>query len=213
MQSDPPPSSSNSQSSLARLCPPGWRLPILIGLGTLFGLSIVLLRVSNATSYLSDDPKACVNCHIMTPQFATWERGSHARVASCNDCHVPHDTLLNKYYFKAKDGARHAFMFTFHMEPQVIKVHEPGMAVIQDNCIRCHEHLLDEGVHLAVSLQEAETGTGKLCWDCHRETPHGKVNSLSSTQWARTPTLDPVMPEWMNKQLSKQNESENEPAE
>ncbi len=212
MQSEPPPSSPSSKFSLARLCPPRWRLPLILSCGVLFGLGIVLLRVSNATSYLSDDPKACVNCHIMTPQFATWERGSHARVANCNDCHVPHDTLLNKYYFKAKDGARHAFMFTFHLEPQVIQVHEPGMGVIQQNCIRCHEDLLDDSVHLAVSLQEAETGQGKLCWDCHRGTPHGTVNSLSSAEWARTPDLDSVMPEWLQGQLSDQNPSENEPA-
>ncbi len=189
---------------------PRWRLPIILAAGCFFGLSLVLLRVSNATSYLSDDPKACINCHIMQPQFASWERGSHARVAHCNDCHVPHDSFASKYYFKAKDGARHAFMFTFHMEPQVIQVHEPGMGVIQQNCIRCHEDMLNAASHLAVTRGQAEEGEGKLCWDCHRETPHGRVNSLSSAPWTRTPDLDSITPAWLREQLSTQNAPSNE---
>ena len=35
-------------------------------------------------------------------------------------------------------------MFTFHLEPQVIRVHAPGIRVIQENCMHCHEHLLHD---------------------------------------------------------------------
>ena len=40
----------------------------------------------------------------MTPQYATWSHSTHREHAHCNDCHVPHNNILNKYYFKAKDG-------------------------------------------------------------------------------------------------------------
>ncbi|MBR9978269.1 MAG: NapC/NirT family cytochrome c, partial [Bacteroidetes bacterium] len=73
--------------------PPEWRLPVILLLGILGGLGIFVLYISNAVSYLSDDPRACVNCHVMTPQYATWERGSLGRVTSCNDCHVPQDNI------------------------------------------------------------------------------------------------------------------------
>ena len=82
---------------------------------------IHVLNISNAASYLSNDPITCVNCHVMYPEYATWERGSHGRVATCNDCHVPQDNFIRKYAFKASDGFRHASMFTFRMEPQVIR--------------------------------------------------------------------------------------------
>ncbi|MDQ8202925.1 cytochrome c nitrite reductase small subunit [Pelagicoccus sp. SDUM812003] len=209
MSVSPPDSDSEKPSLWKRLSPsPAWRLPLILSTAILLGLGCVLLRVSNATSYLSDEPSACVNCHIMNPQYATWERGSHARVATCNDCHVPHDNLANKYYFKAKDGLRHAFMFTFHMEPQVIKVHEPGMGVVQQNCIRCHENLLNHTPNMMVTFEESQAGHGKLCWDCHSETPHGSVNSLSATEFARTPDLDSVMPEWMQNHFSNPNEEQ-----
>src|SRR5690606_11308008 len=96
--------------------PPKWKVPVLFSLGILTGLFFFVLHIGRATSYLSDKPEACVNCHVMAPQFATWERSNHGRFTVCNDCHVPQDNILRKYYFKATDGMRHSFMFTFRLE-------------------------------------------------------------------------------------------------
>lgn len=181
--------------------PQQWRIPVFILTGILIGLGFLTLYVGNATSYLSDDPKACMNCHVMAPQFATWERGSHARVAVCNDCHVPHDNPVRKFAFKASDGIRHSFMFTFKREPQVIRMHEAGIAVVQENCIRCHSHLVQNVKEKWVTLSVQEHGGGKPCWDCHRETPHGHVNSLSSVPYARVPIPSSITPNWMKKYL------------
>ncbi len=59
--------------------PPRWRLPVILALGVLTGLLLVIFHISNAVSYMSNDPVACMNCHVMTPQFATWQKSSHAR--------------------------------------------------------------------------------------------------------------------------------------
>ncbi|MBI2430060.1 MAG: cytochrome c nitrite reductase small subunit [Ignavibacteriales bacterium] len=163
--------------------------------------SSLTLYVGNATSYLSDDPRACMNCHVMAPQYATWERSSHARVAVCNDCHVPHNNVFNKFLFKAMDGTRHSYMFTFRLEPQVIHIHDAGTAVVQQNCIRCHSHLSQNVKEQLVTLDLRNHGEGKLCWECHRETPHGRVNSLSSVPYARVPIPSDVTPTWMEKYL------------
>ncbi len=179
--------------------PENWRMPVLFTLGVLLGLGLMILRVSNAFSYLSDDPEACINCHVMTTQFASWQHSSHRRAATCNDCHVPHDNVFRKYYFKATDGLRHSTIFTLRMEPQVIMIKEAGQTVVQENCIRCHEHLVSEVSIAAVTKESSMHGDGKLCWECHRETPHGRVNSLSATPFARVPGVTPVFPEWMNK--------------
>jgi cytochrome c nitrite reductase small subunit len=179
--------------------PPSWRIPVIITLGIFAGIGLVVLRLSNAVSYLSDDPRTCVNCHVMSPQFATWQHSSHMRVATCSDCHVPHDNVLHKYAFKAQDGMRHAYVFTFRLEPQVIQIKEAGKAAVQENCIRCHTHLVDRINAGTVTLAAAQHGAGHLCWDCHRETPHGRVNSLASAPYARVPRLTPVLPEWMSK--------------
>lgn len=183
--------------------PPRWRLPVLILTGVLIGLGTLTLYVGNATSYLSDDPRACMNCHVMAPQYATWERSSHARVAVCNDCHVPHNNVFNKFLFKAMDGTRHSYMFTLRLEPQVIHIHDAGTAVVQQNCIRCHSHLSQNVKEKLVTLDLRDHGEGKLCWECHRETPHGRVNSLSSVPYARVPIPSDVTPAWMKEYLEK----------
>lgn len=189
--------------------PTGWNLPVLLALGVFAGLVAGTAHVSRATSYLSDDPRACINCHIMTPEYASWERGSHGRVANCNDCHVPHDNIARKYFFKAKDGARHATMFTLRMEPQVIKMHEAGQKVVMENCLRCHGNLFSgTGSSIAgpkgLASAAVHKDDGRLCWDCHRETPHGRVHSLSSTPNVRVPPLESPLPQWLERSLSQE---------
>jgi cytochrome c nitrite reductase small subunit len=178
--------------------PPQWRLPVFAIIGTIIGIGAVIFYQSRAWSYLLDDPTACINCHIMIPQYTTWQHSSHARVATCNDCHVPHDNILNKYYFKAKDGSRHATLFTLRMEEQVIRITDPSMRVVQMNCVRCHSYVNDN-VHTKLTLREIQQGEGKLCWSCHREVPHGRVNSLSSVPNAKIQLETPNLPNWLCK--------------
>jgi len=54
-----------------------------------------------------------------------------------------------------------------------------------------------------VSGENYKHGNGHLCWDCHRETPHGRVNSLASVPYARVPRLSSVIPEWIEKVVAK----------
>lgn len=178
--------------------PPNWRFSVIITLGIITGLTIHILNISNAVSYLSDDPQACVNCHVMYPEYATWKNGSHGRVTTCNDCHVPQDNILRKYLFKASDGLRHASMFTFRMEPQVIRIKDMGRNAVQENCIRCHANYLHPVSLRAIGAKGIQDETDRVCWDCHRETPHGKVHSLTSSPNMIRPELDPVIPEWIS---------------
>jgi cytochrome c nitrite reductase small subunit len=178
--------------------PPEWRIAVFLSTGALAGIGALTLYLGNATSYLSDDPRACMNCHVMAPQYATWERGSHGRVTVCNDCHVPHENIVSKFAFKAMDGIRHSFMFTFRLEPQVIQIHEAGIAVVQENCKRCHGALIERVPTLAASTGGSAHGDGKLCWECHRETPHGRVSSLASVPFARVPVPSSVVPPWID---------------
>ena len=172
-------------------------IPILVG--CLIGLMIFLFYISRAYSYLSDDPKSCVNCHIMAPEYSTWFHSSHGRVTNCNDCHVPHDNVARKYYFKAMDGMRHASMFALKMEPQVIRIKKPGEMVVQENCIRCHGNLNNVVSTGKVTAEMAHADNGKLCWECHRDVPHSKVRGLNSAPNARVPLSDQVVPEWLEK--------------
>jgi cytochrome c nitrite reductase small subunit len=133
----------------------------------------------------------------MAPQYTTWYHSSHREKTTCNDCHVPHNNVFNKYYFKAKDGLRHATIFTLRNEPQTIFIKEGSSKVVHDNCIRCHSNILTDSKLLAYNKETNAFRMGRNCWDCHRETPHGRVNSISSVPWARVPLPASPVPYWL----------------
>ena len=179
--------------------PPKWRVPVIIVLGALTGVALYALIESKAWSYMSDDPKACTNCHVMTPEYVTWSNSSHRERAVCNDCHVPHESVFKKYAFKAKDGLYHSYVFTSHTEPQVIRMKEAGQEVVQSNCIRCHEKTVATGSLSAKVSDLAVHNTDRKCWTCHREVPHGRVHSLSAVKYYGkfTDKDQQTIPDWM----------------
>ncbi len=182
------------------LTPPKiWRIPALIISAAMIGLVAYAFYASNAVSYLSDEPETCVNCHIMAPEYVTWGHSSHREHATCNDCHVPHNNEVNKYWFKAKDGMRHAYVFTARKEPQTIFIREAGIEVVQNNCVRCHSDLVSDSKLLVQTEVFDNHFEDRLCWECHREVPHGRVNSLSSVPNARVPVLSSPVPDWLKK--------------
>jgi cytochrome c nitrite reductase small subunit len=189
---------------LKKLIPPErWKLPVLLACGIFTGLGLFSFHISNAPAYLGDKPETCVNCHIMAPQYATWYHSSHREKTTCNECHVPHNNIVSKYFFKARDGVRHATIFTLRMEPQVIFIKEAGKKVVHKNCIRCHKELITDSRLIAYNRETHEFRMDRDCIDCHRETPHGRVNSLSSVPWARVPLPGPVAPHWLNEAIKK----------
>jgi cytochrome c nitrite reductase small subunit len=158
--------------------------PLQIGVyslvGVAVGLALVLVRIANGASYLSDEPQACINCHVMTDAYASWQRGSHGRVAVCVDCHVPHENVFAKYAYKAQDGLKHSYVFTMRQEPQVLELSAGAVPVVQANCVRCHSH--------QVMMVRLAGTSERRCWECHQNI-HGEVRSLSASPAALRPGL------------------------
>src|SRR3712207_8823322 len=51
---------------------------LLVAGGVIVGLTFLFLYLLRMHTYIvGDDPAACVNCHIMTPYYATWAHSSH----------------------------------------------------------------------------------------------------------------------------------------
>ena len=59
-------------------------------LGAALGLGSYTFAYARGWAYMTDDPRACANCHVMNEQYDGWIKSSHRSVAVCNDCHVPH---------------------------------------------------------------------------------------------------------------------------
>ena len=178
----------------------GWKFPAIIISGAFVGIFIYTFITSRAYTYLSDDPATCVNCHVMAPYYATWLHSSHGKDATCNDCHIPQDNYFNKYFVKGLNGYRHAAVFTKRTEEQAMTAIPMNSQALMNNCIRCHTQLNSEfvetGRHTWKEMQEIG---GSVCWDCHRDVPHTRSRSLSSTPDARVPMPESNVPEWLQK--------------
>ena len=130
---------------------------------------------AKATSYLSNDPKACVNCHVMNEQYDGWSSASHHARATCNDCHVPHGSIVAKYYVKAEHGYRHSKRFTLQNFHEPIRINPRSREVVIENCIRCHEAMTRE-IRLAAPARGPGAdaiGGGLDCLHCHESVAHG----------------------------------------
>jgi cytochrome c nitrite reductase small subunit len=144
-------------------------LPLLLSasIGVLMGLGGFTFFYAEGASYLSNDPKACVNCHIMREQYDGWLKGSHHAVATCNDCHVPHEFIF-KYLAKAENGFWHSKGFTLQDFHEPIRIKPRNKAILQENCVGCHASLVSEiATHPGNDEQMLD------CMHCHSGVGHG----------------------------------------
>lgn len=139
---------------------------VCLALGVLAGCGIYTFRYAKGLSYLSNDPKACMNCHVMTEYYNSWVKSSHHKASSCNDCHIPH-AFPEKYIAKARNGWNHSKAFTLQDFSEPIRITHTNLVNLQKNCVECHAALVRdiEGHERALKGQAR-------CTDCHRSVGH-----------------------------------------
>lgn len=147
-------------------------LLVAISVGVLCGLGLFTLRYAEGLSYFSTDPKACANCHIMQPQFDSWQKASHHGVATCVNCHLPSD-FVAKYIAKAENGYYHSKGFTLQDFAEPIRIKASNAQILQDNCLACHGELTREMAHGATQKSDAVQ-----CVNCHSGVGHGEKVGL-----------------------------------
>jgi len=134
--------------------------------GVFIGIGIFTFGYARGSSYLTDSPGACANCHVMREQYESWLKSSHGKVAVCNDCHTP-PGLAPKYYTKALNGFFHSLAFTTGRFPDDIVITSRSHRVAESSCLKCHEDVVS-------SIREVRDGHREepSCVVCHRNVGH-----------------------------------------
>jgi cytochrome c nitrite reductase small subunit len=144
-------------------------LAIVAVLGICTGFGTYTFTYAQGFSYFSNDPRACMNCHIMREQFDGWQKSPHHAVASCNDCHTPKG-FVPKYLSKAENGFWHSKGFTLQDFHEPIMIRQKNVAVLQQNCVACHEQIVD-----GINTHPGNPQKMLDCLHCHREVGHGPL--------------------------------------
>ena len=138
-------------------------------IGVALGLGLYTFVYAKGYSYLTNDPEACANCHVMNEQYAGWVKSSHRAVAVCNDCHVP-TGLTGKYATKASNGFWHSYYFTTQSFEDPIRATPRTRRIAEVNCRRCHDSIV-----LAMGTP-SHAGEDQLsCIRCHVSVGHAEL--------------------------------------
>lgn len=139
--------------------------------GMLAGLGFFVFNFGEGFSYFSEDPSTCINCHVMQPHYDSWQKNVHHAFATCNDCHMPADSLVDKMIAKSVNGWNHSKAFTLDNYPEPIRITAYNAEILQANCLRCHQDLVD-----TITFPHAGLGDPKhavSCVSCHQDVGHG----------------------------------------
>lgn len=139
-------------------------------IGAAGGIGTYTFYYAEGASYLSNDSAACANCHVMQGHYDAWIKSSHRSVAQCNDCHAPHDSILDQYYCKARNGYFHSRAFTTNDFPDQILINEYNRGVTEQACRNCHSAVV-HSIDLSLSSSDS---TQMSCIRCHDEVGHSR---------------------------------------
>lgn len=138
------------------------RLVLAGFVGVAVGTAGYTFVYAKGAAYMTNDPAACANCHVMQPYLDGWRKSSHHAVAVCNDCHTPAG-LVPKYLTKASNGWHHSVAFTSGDFHEPIRAREVNREIAEANCRRCH-----------ADVSAAVDGHGERlsCIRCHDSVGH-----------------------------------------
>jgi cytochrome c nitrite reductase small subunit len=137
-----------------------------VGVGLAAGVGAYTFVYAKGYSYLTNDPAACANCHVMSDHYAGWLKSSHRAVAVCNDCHTPAG-FVPKYFTKASNGFWHSFYFTTGGYPDPLRITPRNRAVTEGACRKCHGEIVE-----AIEADGADERDQTSCIRCHRTVGH-----------------------------------------
>jgi cytochrome c nitrite reductase small subunit len=110
--------------------------------GVLVGIGGYTFVYAKGYSYLTNDPVACANCHVMRDHFSAWT--------------------------KARNGFWHSFYFTTGRYPDPLRITFRNHEVTERACRKCHTELT---AAIDPAHVENVRG-GLTCTRCHNDVGH-----------------------------------------
>ncbi|WP_419766849.1 cytochrome c3 family protein [Arcobacter sp.] len=159
---------------------------LIIGIFVLGGIIGLLFSFGVAVGvHKTSDDKFCTMCHTMQPMANSYYRDAHGGNnvngvrAKCVDCHLPHDSLANYLFEKAKTGLHDVRVQNFgdleSIDWEEKRKHAKRF-VFDSGCMNCHTNLQNatsSNTKAFIAHKEYfEKRTDKKCVECHKNVGH-----------------------------------------
>lgn len=141
------------------------------------GIFVFTLLAVIGMTYATSVPKFCSTCHIMKPEYATWEASSHSQV-SCVQCHV--DSGLT-------NALKHKVVATKELYKYLTKTYELPIQMTEQlpdsRCLECHsvKRKVSPSYPDLYIPHERHSEKDVSCVKCHQGVAHGKIASRGMT--------------------------------
>jgi len=165
------------------------KLALIISVGILIGMLLSLFTAHMAEE--TSDEEFCGSCHSMEPMVKAFRddiHGGNNRVgfkATCTDCHLPHDGVVNYMFQKSLTGMHDIYVETFG-DPEKInweaKRKNRRHFVYDSGCLRCHKNLREATLsnHKALIAHKAyfykKDEIDLSCVTCHENVGHKNLS-------------------------------------
>lgn len=141
------------------------------------GVVLVVLLVFIGTTYATSTAKFCTTCHVMKPEYATWQASSHSQV-DCVACHVDPEVT---------NALKHKVVATKELYVYLTKSYELPIQMTEQipdsRCLKCHSLKRKvSSTYPDLNIpHERHNKKGIACVKCHQGVAHGKITSRGMT--------------------------------
>ena len=165
------------------------KLSFIVSTGILIGMLLSLFTAHMVEE--TSDGEFCGSCHTMEPMVKAFEQDIHGgnnRVgfkATCTDCHLPHNNVVNYMFQKSLTGMHDVWVQNFgdleNIDWQEKRKHRKSF-VYDSGCLKCHKNLKDAtmGNHKAFNGHKAyfskKDELGLTCVSCHENVGHKNLS-------------------------------------
>ena len=142
--------------------------------GIALGLGAYTFAYAKGWSYLTNDPRACANCHVMNEQYDGWLKGSHRVGGGLQRLPRARTTSSASTAPRRSNGFWHSYYFTtggFHEPIQITAASRDDRG---GACRHCHEAVVQ------AMGTPAHAGSREIsCIRCHGSVGHLELSATN----------------------------------
>lgn len=145
----------------------------------ILSVGILLLLVASAFGVLklTMAPSFCARCHVMAPEYVTWQASSHVQIA-CTSCHIKPG--LGNLIAHKLGASKELLLYFTNTYNRPIKMADMLPDMVCTQCHSAYRSFTPSGDLIIPHDKHADKKV--LCVECHKGVAHGNIVARGMTK-------------------------------